>query len=261
MSKQVDWSTVKFRASSWGNLLAEPQSKADKDAGRLGVTCQKELVKIYNLVKYGRKKEITTNAMDKGKLLQSEGIKLFSFVEDEMYEENHEQLENQWFTGTIDMYTGEAITSAKKVWDLKCSYELDTFTPKLIESPDKGYEAQLNVYYDLTNSEGGGLAYVLMDAPPSVLADEKRRLLYNMDVVSEESPAYVEAAKELEKLLTFQDIHYTERVIKQPVERNDDLIEKMKAKVPIFRQWLEDFEKKHMSQYPKQTLLIEAVLK
>lgn len=257
----INWDLVKFRASSWGNLLAEPQSKADKDAGRLGVTCQKELIKIYNLVKYGRKKNLTTNAMDKGKQLQTEGIKLFSFVENELYEENNEQLEDEWFTGTLDMFSGKDIRSANKVWDLKCSYELDTFTPRLIESPDKGYDAQLNVYYSLTGAEGGGLAYVLLDAPPSVLADEKRRLLYNMDVVSEESPAYLQAAAELERLLTFPDIHYTERVIKQPVERNEELIEKMKSKVPIFRQWLHDFDKKHMSQYPKQEKTDDDILK
>ena len=256
MSK-INWDSVKFRASSWGNLLAEPQSKADKDSGKLGVTCQKELIKIYNLVKYGRRRQFTTNAMDKGKLLQSEGIKLFSFVEDELYEENIEQLENEWFTGTLDMFSGKDIRSAKKVWDLKCSYELDTFTPKLIEGIDKGYEAQLNVYYDLTNSEGGGLAYVLLDAPPSVLADEKRRLLYNMDVVSEESPEYLVAVEELEKLLTFPDIHYSERVISQPVQRDDDLIQKMKDKVPRLRQWLFDLEKNHLSRNKRNPVCLE----
>ena len=73
----MDSSKVKFRASSWGNLMAEPKDAADKKAGKLGMTCQKELLKIYNLYKYGRKpKDIRTNAMDKGILLQSEGIQL-----------------------------------------------------------------------------------------------------------------------------------------------------------------------------------------
>jgi hypothetical protein len=73
-----------------------------------------------------------------------------------------------------------------------------------------------------------------------------------MNVISEFSPEYLVAAAELERLMIFEDIDYRERVIKQPVPRNDELIEKMKAKVPIFRQWLSDFHSKHMNLYPKQ---------
>lgn len=255
MNKTVDWSTVKFRASSWGSLLAEPQTKEAKLRGELGVTCQKELVKIYNLLKYGRKKDLTTNAMDKGKQLQTEGIKLFSALEEEEYTENDQQIENEWFTGKLDMFSGLDVYNAKMVWDLKNSWELDTFTTKLIESPDKGYEAQLNVYYCLTGAEGGGLVYTLLDAPENILMDEKRKLLYNMNVATEESPEYIKAAAELDRLLTFKDIPREERVIKQPVERDDVLIEKMKMKVPIFRNWLAEFEQKHLNQYRKTVSL------
>ena len=49
---QIDWTKTKFRASSWGNLLSEPVTKADKEAGKLSLTCQKELLKIYLKEKY-----------------------------------------------------------------------------------------------------------------------------------------------------------------------------------------------------------------
>src|ERR1700743_3112427 len=49
-NQPIDWNTIKFRASSWGNLLSGPQSKEKKDRGELGITCQKELVKIYKVV-------------------------------------------------------------------------------------------------------------------------------------------------------------------------------------------------------------------
>ena len=120
-----------------------------------------------------------------------------------------------------------------------------------MEKPDASHTAQLQCYFSLTGAESGGIANTLVDCPPGILMDEKRRLLYSMNVVSEESPEYLQAAEELERLLTFPDIDYRERVIKQPVVRNDELIDKMKAKVPIFRQWLADFEVKHLNQYPK----------
>lgn len=248
----IDWNKVKFRASSWGNLMAEPQLKADKDAGKLGVSCQKELLKIYNLYKYGRKpKDVRTNAMDKGTLLQTEGITLYSALEGQHYKENDVQLENDWFTGKPDMYLGESIHNASKVDDLKNSYELETFTAKMVEKTDVGYQYQLNVYYSLTNAQEGGLVYTLLSAPESVLFNESQYLLRNGIYISEESEDFLRDWAEREKELTFEDIDPRERCIKIDVPRNDELIEKMKAKVPIFRQWLEDFEKNHMNRYKK----------
>lgn len=244
----MDFSKVKFRASSWGNLLTE-----SKDKKGLGLVCQKELIKIYNLLMYNRKKDITTRQMDKGIQVEPDSIKLYSKVEGKLFFKNDEHLENEFFTGHPDIYTGESIFDADEVDDIKSSWELDSFTPKLIEGIDKGYEAQLNVYYDLSNAKGGNLVYCLVDAPFGIIESEKRKLLYNMDVVSEESPEYIEAALELERLMVFSnDIDYRERVIKIRVPRNEELIQKMKDKVPVLRQWLTDFHSKHMALYPKQ---------
>jgi hypothetical protein len=49
----MNFSNIKFRASSWGNLLTESRDKKEP----IGKTCQMELIKIYNQEKYGRKKE------------------------------------------------------------------------------------------------------------------------------------------------------------------------------------------------------------
>lgn len=248
----MNWQKVKFRASSWGNLLSEPVSKADRDSGKLSLTCQKELIKIYNREMYGRVKDITTKQMDKGTQVQSESVKLLMMVDGVPYTEyNGDYLENEWFTGTPDIYVGESITKATEVHDIKSSFELDSFMPKLIESTDKGYVSQLNVYFSLTNATKGSIAYCLVDCPFSILESEKKKLLWSMNVATELSPEYIEAASELEHLLTFKDIDYRERVIKITVARDDKLIQKMKDKVPVLRNWLAAFHKKHMNLYPK----------
>lgn len=244
----INWNEVRFRASSWGNLLTEPRSKSE---GNLSITCQKELLKIYNMELYGRKKDIVTACMSKGILCEDDSIQLYSKVEGKLYSKNAQKLHNQWFTGHPDIFLGDDIYNAEEVDDIKSSFELDTFTPKLIETPDKGYEAQLNVYFDLCNCSKGNIVYTLVDAPFSVLEGEKRKLLYSMDVISEESPEFKIAALELEKMLTYPDIDYRERVIKIPIKRNDELIAKMKEKVPVLREWLVNFHKKHMGLYPK----------
>lgn len=246
MQQHIDWNSIKFRASSWGALMAEPKTKEDKIAGKLSMTCQKELLKLYSLHRYKRKKEIVTAKMDKGVQGEPESITLFSRVEKKFFVKNEEQLENEWFCGKPDLILSE------EVWDIKTRWELDSFMPKLIEDIDKSEEHQLQVYFSLTGAQSGGIVNTLIDCPINILMDEKRRLLYSMNVVSEESPEYLQAAEELERLLTFPDIDYRERIIKQSIKRDDELIEKMKAKVPIFRNWLADFERKHLSLYPKQ---------
>jgi hypothetical protein len=247
----INWDEVKFRASSWGNLLTEPKSAEDKKAGKLSETCKSELYKIYNMYKYGRKKDIVTAAMNKGKLVEDESIIMYSQLEGRLYYKNEEQLENDWFTGHPDVFSGESIYNAEIVDDMKNSWELDTFTPWLGKEPDKSGICQLNVYYDLTGAKSGALVRALMDCPEVILNEERYYLFRNMNVATEENPAYKKAVAELERNLTFPDIPPEERIIKIPVPRNDELIEKMKAKVPIFRQWLFDFDKKHMAQYPK----------
>jgi len=247
----IDFSQIKFRASSWGNLLTSPVSKADKEAGKLSATCQKELIKIYCSEVYGRKKDITTKQMDKGILAEDDSIALFSKLEGRMYYKNDTSLQNEWFSGHPDIFLGDNIENASEVSDIKTSWALDTFMPKLIEEPDNAYVAQLNAYYSLTGAQGGYLVYCLVSAPESVIDSEKRSLLFRMNVATEYSPEYLEAVAEMERLMIFEDIPEEHRVIKHFVPRDEELIQKMKDKVPVMRTWLKEFHKKHLNQYPK----------
>jgi len=257
MPTEIDWSQTKFRASSWGNLMTEPKTKEEKLRGELSVTCKKELIKIYNMVKYGRKKDISSRAIEKGKLCEKDGIILYSRVEKKLYSKNEVQLENEWFTGFPDLADNEDIYKAKEVDDMKISYELDTFMPKLIEEADAGYEYQLNVYYDLAGPqcEGGSIVYALVSAPESLILQEKRSLLWKMDVATDLNPDYIAAAEELERNMVFEDIDFRERIIKKPVPRDNELIQKMKDKVPRLREWLMKFEILHLKRYVNTELV------
>ena len=255
----TDWSKIKFRASSWGNLMTEPREKAARDKGELSKTCQKELIKIYNLVKYGRKKDIVTKHMTKGILCEADSITLFSRVEKKLFVKNEEQLQNEWFTGHPDIFEGESIQEATEIHDIKSSWELDTFTPKLIEDVDDGYDYQLQVYFDLApKAMAGSVAYCLVNAPDLVIKNETRSLLYNMDVISEESAEAKLPIQELLKGMIFDDIDYQERVIKKLVFRDDSKIKAMKDKVPRLRAWLAWFEDLHMNGRKPETPIINA---
>jgi hypothetical protein len=247
----IDWSTIKFRASSWGNLLTEPVTKAAKEAGELSKTCQTELIKIYNQVNYGRRKDITTKQMDKGIIQEPISIDLLCKVDGKLYFKNEEHLENEWFSGHPDCFVGDNIENAEEVIDIKTSWDIFSFMPKLIEEPDKGYVAQLNAYFDLTGAKSGAIAYCLVSSPSNFVEEEIFYLLKRSDAATEYSPNVIDAVKELKSNMIYDDIDYRERVIKIPVQRDDELIAKMKAKVPIMRIWLQNFHEKHMRLYPK----------
>lgn len=242
---EINWDNVKFRASSWGNLLAESRDKKEP----VGKTAAAELIKIYNWVKYGRRKDLTGKQITKGKECEQDSINLYSMVEGVIYEKNELQLENEWFTGHPDLFLGDDIYHAQEVDDIKTRWDMDSFTPKLIEKVDAGEIAQMNVYYSLTGAQKGAIVNTLVSAPTYMVEEAKYYALKKLNAATEYSPEAQATMLEIELNMKFDDIPIQERVIKTPVDRDDELIEKMKSKVPIFRQWLSDFEKKHINQY------------
>lgn len=250
----IDWSKTKFRASSWGALLSEPKTKEEKEAGKLSLTCQKELLKIYRKEKYGwDEDDITTQPMQKGTLVQTGSIMMYSVLEGKVFVENDEELENEWFKGKPDVYVGKSIREADQVDDMKNSYLLSNFTDKMVESVTPAQKCQLNVYYCLSQASGGNIVHALMSLPPEMFKEECDRLLWRMankgQIATELAPEYLYEVEKLKKKYIYDHIPPEERIFKQPVERDEELIQKMKNKVPLLREWLYNFDILHSNQY------------
>src|SRR6187401_1281053 len=112
--KEIRWDEIRFRASSFGNLMAESKEKGNP----IGKTCAGELIKIYNQEVYGRKRDITTKQMDKGIICEHEAIQLYSLLEGNMYYKNDEELENEWFRGHPDIGDYPDIKQATEINDI-----------------------------------------------------------------------------------------------------------------------------------------------
>jgi len=242
----INFNNIKFRASSWGNLLSEPVSKADKEAGKLSLTCQKELLKIYRKVVYDwDEDDITTFAMEKGTAVQTTSIEMYSKVAGQFFIENSENLENQFFTGTPDVYLGDDIRNADIVDDMKNSCLLSNFIDKTVETVTPAQKCQLNVYYDLCNASGGNIVHALVSLPNDMFQKECQKLLWKMsnngEIATEYAPEYLYEVERLKKKFIYDHIPIEERIFIQPVPRDEELIQKMKDKVPILRKWLENY--------------------
>lgn len=224
--------------------MTEPKSAEDKKAGNLSATAKTYLKKCFVEAKYGRYEDFTSKYTDKGVLSQPDCLQLLSFLDEKLYKENDEQLENAFLTGKPDFFDGETIQTATYLIENKSAWSLFTFTAHLNEKLDKDWNGQLQGYFDLTAAKEGEVSICLVNTPESIILEEKKRLLWKMgDIAATDlNPEYLEACRVLEFQMKFDDIPHEERRIRYMVGRDDDYIERVHRMVEKARIYLSELE-------------------
>lgn len=245
MNKKIDWGTVLIRCSSLGALFTEPKSKEDKEAGNLSQTAKSMLVKEYIRLKYDRVKDIETKEMKKGKEAEEASITMLSRYLKKFLRKNKERLNNDYITGLPDVYEGDSIIGCNFIFDIKTPWDIWTFLPNLLSPLDQDYWKQLQGYMWLTGANKSAIAYCLADTPQNIIDSEKLKLLRSMNVVSEESPEFIEAAAGLEINMIYPDIELKDKILLFPVDRDEGFMAKIPVKVKKARQFLAELEEKH----------------
>lgn len=235
----TDFSKVLIHASSMGVLFTEPKDAAAKKAGELSKTAKTHLIKVYIKEYWGREKDVTTKQMEKGTIAEPELIKLISIVDGVWHDKNLVTKYNEWAIGTCDIEEEDEVIDGKASWDA------ETFLPQIIEPLDKDYNIQLQTYMWLYKKQKARLCYGLVNTPDFILQNELRKLLFSLNVISDESPEYKREAVKLLKNHIFDDIPPEERLISISVPRDDEIISQMPAKVEKARLFLEWFAEKH----------------
>lgn len=241
----MDFQKTLIRSSSVGYLMTEPVTKADKEAGLLSKTAKSHLIEIYIREKYGRRKDVQTKQMRKGVEVEDDAIELLAQSLGRPLKKNEERFSNDFITGHPDVL--DLTETGLKVWDVKSSYDLFTFLGNIPDKLNSQYYWQLQSYMWLTGATESCIAYCLINTPFGIIEQEKKSLLYKMNVISEESPEYVLEAAKLELNMMFDDIDQKERLLLFPVHRNDDDIELIKEKVAKARVFLESIEETHLN--------------
>ncbi len=192
-------------------------------------------------------KEMDIQSLRKGKIQEPEGIALLSIVDGVIYQKNTQRISNDYLTGEPDIFVGEDIYNAEKVTDIKNSFDYPGFLKKIHTQVDPTNKIQIQGYLDLCNAPVGEVADVLTDMPEEMINDYRRKLLYRMNVISDQSPAYLEAVAEMERSMYFNGIPKHQRVFKKKVEPfTADYKQKVKDKVKICAQWLNEFHLMYM---------------
>jgi hypothetical protein len=237
----MNFNETLIRASSVGYLMTEPVTKADKEAGVLSKTAQKHLIEVYIAEKYGRKRDIQTKQMKKGIEAEQESIDLLSMYLKLPFSKNEERFKNDYITGLPDVINGDTII------DIKSSYDLWTFLGNIPDKLDNLYYWQMQSYMWLTGTTKAIIAYCLVNTPESIIQQEKYYLLKKMDVISEESPEFIQEAMKIEFNMTFDDILMDERILMFNVSRSEDDILRIENKVLKARTFLQELEQTHLN--------------
>lgn len=153
-----------FRCSSLHNLMTEPKTKAEKEAGLLSKTTISYLDEFIFSYKYGREKTFSNKYTEKGTETEDLGIHLLNLVQKKMYRKNTERFENGSITGEPDIITKDMII------DIKSCYDWTTFLAK--NDIPKEYFWQLAGYCLLTGKRKGAIAYVLNNTPLHLIENE-----------------------------------------------------------------------------------------
>jgi hypothetical protein len=268
VEKQARYDKMKKKDGTNGFKLIEDISKMEaiipilesqKDVEiPLSNGCKTHLAGVYATEKYNKwnpSKDIGSRATEKGKEVEPEALALVSVLNGVFLIKNEERIENEWFSGLPDAIeineSGEVI-----IHDVKCPENIESYFSVVGKKIIPQYYWQMQGYMDLTGAKIAQVHYCLVNSPEHQIKDAAAALLRRMNVISEYSPEYIKAEKELVNNLTYDDIPIQERRWSITVERNDADIERARRKVEKCREYLEEFEKVHLNLYQDSEKLL-----
>jgi hypothetical protein len=244
----------KFRASSVANLMTEPKSKADKDAGLLSEGAKTHAIDVWVSAKYNRYEEVYSKYFEKGNEVEEASITFLSIAKRKLFRKNEVRLENDWIMGTPDLFLGDEIVRATEIIDIKSAWDIFTFNRTKAKGVNSNYYWQMQSYMSLTGATKATLAYCLVNATADLITDEKYRIARAHRVTIDDMDAdFVKSCQLVERNMIYDmdaftaknpnfnlhtnladwnyDVPPTERLYEVEIQRNDEDIAKISQKV------------------------------
>lgn len=216
---------MKARCSMLHKLIGEPKSKADKEVGKITDTAKSAVREIVKYDLFGYQSFDGNKYTEKGNQLEDDAIKLSGLKRGLPLKKNKERRENDLITGECDIY----VPSRKLIIDTKCSFDIGTHPFFLDEAEDKakklGYDIQMQGYMWLWDCEEAQIDFVLFPTPLDLLSPWQDTEKY-IDLV--------------------EQIPQEKRITTVVVKRNEEIIEKIKDRVPKAQAYYQQLIKEAM---------------
>jgi hypothetical protein len=217
----------------------------------LGDTATSYLKEVYIWEKYGKEPvgggERSKYTM-KGRMVEDDSIMMLNRIDSQTYAKNSTRFKNEYLTGEPDIIVSDN-DKAIKIIDIKSSYDFATLLSNIGSPLNPLYKYQLQGYMALTGALEAEVCYCLVNMPPEIINSEKKKIFYALNAATEESPEYVRQSSKLENNMTFDEIPIKERIVRFPIQRDEELIQKIYKRVEQCRIWLKEFDTLHSDMY------------
>lgn len=208
---------ILFRCSSIGKLMTEPKTKAEGPLSVGAKTYIRSLVAQEIFTDF----EISSKEMEKGRLVESDGIALLNRVRGLSLVKTSERRSNEWVTGECDLYDSER----RRGHDIKCPWSIATFPILPADCEDKLYEWQMRGYMMLWDADEWEVNYTLVSTPEELVRYEPQTM------------HFVDHYPEHLRLTTW--------TVRHDPAKEEAMIEKIKAAREYYAQVLTEFEETH----------------
>lgn len=220
-NKNFNFRTHQFHCSALPQIMTNARKKDEE----LSQTAMSYLDDLFIEYRYGRKKYITSPAMEKGTIVESDSIQLYCDVTKQSLFKNNGLLQNELIIGTPDVTT--------PLIDIKSSQDIWTFHKVNENDANSNYFWQLAGYAMLLNVYEAQLVYVLVDTPEHLIVDEVMRTTYKLD-----DSKHAEVEDQIRKNLTYSDIPERDRIKSFTFEFTDQHFDAIREKVHVCRSYL-----------------------
>ena len=214
-----------------------------KDEVELSETAKVHLSDIHTQITTGRQTDISNKYIEKGLMVEEDGITVYSRNKRKFFKKNETHLKNLFIMGTPDIFEGASIHEATSVPDIKCSWDLYTFRRTVVKKINPLYWWQLHGYMWLTGAKNAPLSYCLVNTPEPLIQSAEKSLWFKLGCPDDSNENYLDACAELRKSMIYDDIPLNGRLLEYVIERDESLYKQIEAKVIAGRkylQWLDD---------------------
>lgn len=212
----------------------------------LSETAKSYLIERYSTEKYNIRRVslsgVQSASAAKGTVLETEGIKLVSKVDNKEYETPKETVFNDYILGKCD---GICIANNALI-EIKTSWNSANFMANRRSGLQYSAWAQMQGYLDIYNLNSGEVCYVLVNTPPHLI-EQERLLAFKKYTFGEiDRDKYESKIELLETVYDYNKIPESKRIIRFQVDKSTQFLDKVYNKVGLCRAWLNEFEKEFM---------------
>lgn len=212
----------------------------------LSAGCIEYLMEVYAWKVHGMipvsKESMDILTMRKGKLAETDSIKLLTLVKGVIYDKNTVQVFNDYLTGEPDVFSGDSIHDANVIEDTKTMWDYPGFLKSIHRPTETGYKLQVRGYGDITGANELYISKCLVNTPDDIQEEMKWKLIKKLNVVTEASPEFIKEWEVWQRSMIFDKIPYHQRVHSVKVEPFTDYERQaVYDRVKVCREWLNNF--------------------